>query len=30
MACNFSWDRAAERYEELYLELIGPTAEAAA
>ncbi|MEY2538347.1 MAG: starch synthase [Verrucomicrobiota bacterium] len=30
MARNFSWDRAAERYEELYSELIGPAAVAAA
>ena len=30
MACNFSWDTSARRYEALYAELVGPTGEAAA
>jgi starch synthase len=30
MACNFSWDASAERYEALYAELVGATGEAAA
>jgi len=30
MACNFSWDTSAQRYEALYRELIGATGEAAA
>ena len=30
MACNFSWDTSAQRYEALYSELLGVTGEAAA
>jgi starch synthase len=30
MACNFSWDTSAQRYEALYAELLGVTGEAAA
>jgi starch synthase len=30
MACNFSWDASAQRYEALYAELVGGTGEAAA
>jgi starch synthase len=30
MACNFSWDASARRYEALYAELVGATGEAAA
>jgi starch synthase len=30
MACNFSWDASAQRYEALYSELVGATGEAAA
>jgi len=30
MACNFSWDASAQRYEALYAELVGKTDSAAA
>ena len=30
MARNFSWDASAQRYEELYKELVGTTGEMAA